>query len=60
MDRNVIITGGAGNLGRVVVEKFKREGYKVALLNEILSPIEILGKIEYLKSSVIEILNKGC
>ncbi|HLU88388.1 MAG TPA: SDR family NAD(P)-dependent oxidoreductase [Cyclobacteriaceae bacterium] len=29
MDRNVIITGGAGNLGRVVVEKFKREGYKV-------------------------------
>ena len=29
MDRNIIITGGAGNLGREVVGKFKREGYKV-------------------------------
>ncbi len=29
MDRNIIITGGAGNLGLEVVEKFKREGYKV-------------------------------
>jgi NAD(P)-dependent dehydrogenase (short-subunit alcohol dehydrogenase family) len=29
MDRNIIITGGSGNLGREVVGKFKREGYKV-------------------------------
>jgi NAD(P)-dependent dehydrogenase (short-subunit alcohol dehydrogenase family) len=29
MDRNIIITGAAGNLGSAVVEKFKREGYKV-------------------------------
>jgi NAD(P)-dependent dehydrogenase (short-subunit alcohol dehydrogenase family) len=29
MDRNIIITGGAGNLGREVVGKFKREGYKI-------------------------------
>ncbi|MEX2592205.1 MAG: SDR family NAD(P)-dependent oxidoreductase [Anditalea sp.] len=29
MDRNLIITGGAGNLGREVVGKFKREGYKI-------------------------------
>src|SRR5690606_32679288 len=29
MDRNIIITGGAGNLGHEVVGKFKREGYKV-------------------------------
>ncbi|MCH6232736.1 SDR family NAD(P)-dependent oxidoreductase [Cognataquiflexum rubidum] len=29
MERNLIITGAAGNLGKAVVEKFKREGYKV-------------------------------
>lgn len=29
MERNLIITGAAGNLGRAVVEKFKREGYRV-------------------------------
>ena len=29
MDRNIIVTGGAGNLGREVVGKFKREGYKI-------------------------------
>ena len=29
MDRNIIITGGAGNLGSAVIEKFKREGYKI-------------------------------
>lgn len=29
MDRNIIITGGAGNLGGAVIEKFKREGYKI-------------------------------
>ncbi|HLW18935.1 MAG TPA: SDR family NAD(P)-dependent oxidoreductase [Cyclobacteriaceae bacterium] len=29
MDRNIIVTGGAGNLGRGVIGKFKREGYKV-------------------------------
>lgn len=29
MDRNIIVTGAAGNLGTAVVEKFKREGYKV-------------------------------
>lgn len=34
MDRNIIITGGAGNLGLEVVEKFKREGYKVIAVTE--------------------------
>lgn len=29
MDRNIIVTGGAGNLGSAVIEKFKREGYKI-------------------------------
>ncbi len=29
MDRNIIVTGAAGNLGSAVVEKFKREGYQV-------------------------------
>ncbi|RPA70079.1 SDR family NAD(P)-dependent oxidoreductase [Cyclobacteriaceae bacterium YHN15] len=29
MERNIIITGAAGNLGSAVVSKFKREGYKV-------------------------------
>ncbi len=29
MERNIIVTGAAGNLGNAVVEKFKREGYKV-------------------------------
>jgi len=29
MDRNIIISGAAGNLGKAVVEKFKREGFKV-------------------------------
>jgi NAD(P)-dependent dehydrogenase (short-subunit alcohol dehydrogenase family) len=29
MDRNIIVTGATGNLGRAVMEKFKREGFKV-------------------------------
>lgn len=29
MERNLIITGAAGNLGKAVVEKFKREGYRI-------------------------------
>ncbi|WP_200975876.1 SDR family NAD(P)-dependent oxidoreductase [Echinicola sp. 20G] len=29
MNRNIIITGAAGNLGTAVVEKFTREGFKV-------------------------------
>ena len=29
MNRNIIITGSAGNLGSAVVNKFKREGFKV-------------------------------
>jgi len=29
MNRNIIITGSAGNLGTAVVSKFKREGFKV-------------------------------
>lgn len=32
MTRNIIVTGAAGNLGGAVVEKFKREGYKVIAL----------------------------
>ncbi|UCS95306.1 SDR family NAD(P)-dependent oxidoreductase [Echinicola marina] len=29
MNRNIIVTGAAGNLGKSVVEKFKREGFRV-------------------------------
>ncbi|GGF19313.1 SDR family NAD(P)-dependent oxidoreductase [Echinicola rosea] len=29
MNRNIIITGAAGNLGSAVVDKFKREGFRV-------------------------------
>lgn len=29
MDRNIIVTGATGNLGKNVIEKFKREGFKV-------------------------------
>jgi NAD(P)-dependent dehydrogenase (short-subunit alcohol dehydrogenase family) len=29
MTRNIIVTGAAGNLGRAVVQKFKREGYQI-------------------------------
>ncbi len=29
MNRNIIITGSAGNLGKAVVSKFKREGYTI-------------------------------
>ncbi|EPR66847.1 SDR family NAD(P)-dependent oxidoreductase [Cyclobacterium qasimii] len=32
MNRNIIITGSAGNLGSAVVSKFKREGFKVIAL----------------------------
>jgi NAD(P)-dependent dehydrogenase (short-subunit alcohol dehydrogenase family) len=34
MDRNIIISGAAGNLGRAVVEKFKREGFKIIAVIE--------------------------
>ncbi len=34
MNRNIIITGSAGNLGRAVVSKFKREGFKVIAVIE--------------------------
>lgn len=34
MERNVIITGSAGNLGKAVVSKFKREGFKVIAVIE--------------------------
>ncbi|WP_143962331.1 SDR family NAD(P)-dependent oxidoreductase [Litoribacter populi] len=34
MDRNIIISGAAGNLGKSVVEKFKREGFKVIAMVE--------------------------
>lgn len=29
MERNIIVTGGAGNLGQEVISKFKREGFKI-------------------------------
>ena len=29
MDRNIIVTGATGNLGKSVIEKFKREGFRV-------------------------------
>ncbi|WP_040303210.1 SDR family NAD(P)-dependent oxidoreductase [Algoriphagus machipongonensis] len=32
MSRNIIITGASGNLGKAVVEKFKREGYHIIVL----------------------------
>jgi len=34
MERNIIVTGAAGNLGRAVISKFKREGYRVIALVE--------------------------
>jgi NAD(P)-dependent dehydrogenase (short-subunit alcohol dehydrogenase family) len=34
MDRNMIITGSAGNLGKAVVSKFKREGFRVIAIIE--------------------------
>ncbi len=34
MERNIIITGSTGNLGKAVVSKFKREGYKVIAVIE--------------------------
>lgn len=34
MNRNIIVTGSAGNLGRAVISKFKREGYKVIAVVE--------------------------
>ncbi len=34
MNRNIIVTGSTGNLGREVVSKFKREGYKVIAIIE--------------------------
>ncbi|MCC5936764.1 MAG: SDR family NAD(P)-dependent oxidoreductase [Lunatimonas sp.] len=34
MDRNIIVTGSTGNLGRAVIAKFKREGYQVIALVE--------------------------
>ncbi len=34
MNRNIIITGSAGNLGKAVVAKFKREGFKVIAIIE--------------------------
>lgn len=34
MNRNIIVTGSTGNLGRKVVSKFKREGYKVIAIIE--------------------------
>lgn len=34
MERNIIVTGAAGNLGRAVISKFKREGYRVVALIE--------------------------
>jgi NAD(P)-dependent dehydrogenase (short-subunit alcohol dehydrogenase family) len=34
MNRNIIVTGSTGNLGRQVVSKFKREGYKVIAIIE--------------------------
>lgn len=34
MSRNIIITGASGNLGSAVVEKFKREGYRIIALTD--------------------------
>jgi len=34
MDRNIIISGAAGNLGMAVMEKFKREGFKIIAIVE--------------------------
>ncbi|WP_291784451.1 SDR family NAD(P)-dependent oxidoreductase [Cecembia sp.] len=34
MERNIIITGAAGNLGNAVVSKFKREGYRIVAIIE--------------------------
>jgi NAD(P)-dependent dehydrogenase (short-subunit alcohol dehydrogenase family) len=34
MERNIIVTGAAGNLGTAVVSKFKREGYRIVAIIE--------------------------
>ncbi|EIM77129.1 short-chain dehydrogenase/reductase SDR [Nitritalea halalkaliphila LW7] len=34
MERNIIVTGAAGNLGQAVVEQFKREGYYVIAITQ--------------------------
>ncbi|MEX2569000.1 MAG: SDR family oxidoreductase, partial [Cyclobacteriaceae bacterium] len=34
MNRNIVITGSAGNLGNAVVNKFKREGFKIIAIIE--------------------------
>ncbi len=34
MSKNIIITGAGGNLGKAVVDKFKREGYRIIALVE--------------------------
>ena len=41
MDRNIIVTGSAGNLGRKVIEKFKREGFKVIAIVRPNSEVEL-------------------
>lgn len=41
MERNIIVTGGAGNLGSQVIEKFKREGYQVITTVRPDSEVEI-------------------
>lgn len=41
MERNIIITGANGNLGKVVVSKFKREGYRIIALVEPGSDVEL-------------------
>ncbi|MCH7409763.1 SDR family NAD(P)-dependent oxidoreductase [Belliella sp. DSM 111904] len=43
MERNIIITGAAGNLGKAVVEKFKREGYNIIATIEPESGDEVEG-----------------
>ena len=41
MNRNIIITGSAGNLGSAVVSKFKREGFKVIAIVSPGSDLEV-------------------
>ncbi|WP_194777068.1 SDR family NAD(P)-dependent oxidoreductase [Pararhodonellum marinum] len=63
MDRNIIITGAAGNLGSAVVEKFKREGYRVIALIEPDSGDEVeeaddVYEVDVTDSKAVEIFSK--
>ncbi|MDN3689217.1 SDR family NAD(P)-dependent oxidoreductase [Cyclobacterium jeungdonense] len=63
MNRNIIITGSAGNLGRAVVNKFKREGFKVIAVIEPDSGHEVedaddMYQVDVTNESAVEAFSK--